>query len=95
MKEDDEGNNYLVYESKQPAKNVRIAEVKCRQKGLGYASSVGLEFAIATDFGKELYDYYFGSGWNNKDALATCLGGVFAWLGIHIWAMVPYKECLI
>ena len=46
-------------------------------------------------FGKELYDYYFGSGWNNKDALATCLGGVVAWLGIHIWAMVPYKECLI
>ena len=46
-------------------------------------------------FGKELYYYYFGSGWNNKDALATCLGGVVAWLGIHIWAMVPYKECLI
>tara|TARA_R110001592_G_scaffold20690_5_gene83574 strand:+ start:214 stop:2304 length:2091 start_codon:yes stop_codon:yes gene_type:complete len=56
MNEDDEGNNYLVYESKEPAKNVRIAEVKCRQKGLGYASSVGLEFAIAKDFGKELYD---------------------------------------
>ena len=56
MKEDEEGNNYLVYESKEPAKNVRIAEVKCRQKGLGYASSVGLEFAIAKDFGKKLYD---------------------------------------
>ena len=56
MKEDEEGNNYLVYESKKPAKNVRIPEVKCRQKGLGYASSVGLEFAIAKDFGKELYD---------------------------------------
>ena len=55
MKEDEEGNNYLVYESKEPAKNVRIAEVKCRQKGLGYASSVGLEFSIAKDFGKELY----------------------------------------
>ena len=55
MKEDDEGNNYLVYESKEPAKSVKISEVKCRQKGLGYASSVGLEFAIAKDFGKELY----------------------------------------
>ena len=55
MKEDEEGNNYLVYESKEPAKNVRIATVKCRQKGLGYASSVGLEFSIAKDFGKELY----------------------------------------
>ena len=56
MKEDENGDNYLVYESKQPAKSVRIAEVKCRQKGQGYASSVGLEFQIATDFGKELYD---------------------------------------
>jgi hypothetical protein len=56
MKEDENGDNYLVYESKEPAKSVRIAEVKCRQKGQGYASSVGLEFQIATDFGKELYD---------------------------------------
>ena len=57
MKEDENGDNYLVYESKEPAKSVRIAEVKCRQKGQGYfASSVGLEFQIAKDFGKELYN---------------------------------------
>ena len=31
-------------------------EVKVRQKGQGYASSVGLEFAIADDFAKQLYD---------------------------------------
>ena len=56
MTEDDEGNNYLVYESKgPPAKNVKIAEVQCRQKGQGYASSVGLEFKIAPEFGQELY----------------------------------------
>ena len=46
-------------------------------------------------FGKELYDQIDHQGWNNKDALATCLGGVFAWVGIQIWAMLPYKECLI
>ena len=46
-------------------------------------------------FGKELYDHIDHQGWNNKDALATCLGGVFAWVGIQIWAMLPYKECLI
>ena len=46
-------------------------------------------------FGKELYDHIDHQGRNNKDALATCLGGVVAWLGIQIWAMLPYKECLI
>jgi len=56
MKEDEDGNNYLVYESKSPVKVVKIAEVRVRQKGLGYASSVGLEFDIARDFGRELYD---------------------------------------
>jgi hypothetical protein len=56
MKEDDLGQNYLVYRSQKPAKEVSIAEVQVRQKGKGYASSVGLEFAIATDFAKELYD---------------------------------------
>ena len=39
-----------------PAKDVPIAEVKVRQKGQGYASSVGLEFQIAKDFGKALYN---------------------------------------
>lgn len=55
MKEDEDGNNFLVYRSEKPSKEVSIAEVKVRQKGQGYASSVGLEFAIAKDFGKELY----------------------------------------
>ena len=56
VKEDEDGNNYLVYASKEPAKVVKISEVKVRQKGQGYASSVGLEFAIADDFAKQLYD---------------------------------------
>ena len=56
MKDDDLGQNYLVYRSQKPAKEVSIAEVQVRQKGKGYASSVGLEFAIATDLAKELYD---------------------------------------
>ena len=57
MSEDEDGNNYLIYASEgPPAKEVKIAEVRVRQKGLGYASSVGLEFSIAKDFAKELYD---------------------------------------
>ena len=56
MKEDEDGNNFLVYQSQgPPAKSVPIAVVKVRQKGQGYASSVGLEFEIAKEFGKELY----------------------------------------
>ena len=55
IKEDEDGNNYLVYESKEPLKAVNISEVKVRQKGLGYASSVGLEFEIAKDFAKQLH----------------------------------------
>jgi hypothetical protein len=56
MKEDEDGNNFLVYSSQgPPATAVPIAEVKVRQKGQGYASSVGLEFQIAKDFGKALY----------------------------------------
>ena len=41
-------------------------------------------------FGKELYDKYWGSGWNNKDAFATILGGVFAYIGMYIWNFIPY-----
>ena len=41
-------------------------------------------------FGKELYDKYWGSGWNNKDAFATILGGVFAYIGMYIWNVIPY-----
>ena len=46
---------FLVYESKAPAKEVKISEVRVRQKGLGYASSVGLEFEIAKDFAQQLH----------------------------------------
>lgn len=55
IKEDEDGNNFLVYSSESPSKEVPIAEVKVRQKGQGYAASVGLEFQIAKEFGKELY----------------------------------------
>ena len=47
-------------------------------------------------FGKELYDRYnSSSGWNNLDAFATVLGGVFAFVGKIIWCYVPYTEYLI
>ena len=44
-------------------------------------------------FGKELYDkYYATSGWNNKDALATILGGITAYVGRIVWDIMPYTE---
>ena len=43
-------------------------------------------------FGKELYDKYNAtSGWSNPDALATVLGGVFAFVGIICWEFVTSK----
>ena len=51
---------------------------------------------LVVSFGKELYDrYYASSGWNNLDAFATVLGGVFAFVGKIIWCYVPYTEYLI
>ena len=50
-------NSFSVFLSiSVPSKSVKISEVQVRQKGLGYASSVGLEFKIAKDFAKNLYD---------------------------------------
>ena len=41
--------------------------------------------------GKELYDKYNAtSGWSNPDAFATILGGVFAYVGIYVWDVIPY-----
>ena len=43
-------------------------------------------------FGKELYDSYCAtSGWNNKDALATVLGGIFAFIGSFCWDIIIGK----
>ena len=42
--------------------------------------------------GKELYDHISYGGWNNKDAFATVLGGVVAFVGIHVWDWLPYTE---
>ena len=39
----------------------------------------------------ELYDKYNAtSGWSNPDAFATVLGGVFAYVGIYVWSVIPY-----
>lgn len=47
---------------------------------------------LIVSFGKELYDvYYATSGWNNKDAFATVLGGVFAFIGIICWDFIIIK----
>ena len=61
----------------------------------GYAVTESWIVLGVLAFGKELYDHIDHQGWNNKDALATCLGGVTAFVGIHIWAMLPYTEYLI
>ena len=47
---------------------------------------------LIVSFGKELYDVYFAtSGWSNKDALATMLGGLFTFVGMIIWEFVTAK----
>ena len=61
----------------------------------GYAITESWIVLGVLAFGKELYDHIDHQGWNNKDALATCLGGVVAWLGIQIWDILPCTECLI
>ena len=43
----------------------------------------------------KLYDKYFGSGWSNKDAFATILGGVCACIGKLIWSSLPYVDRII
>ena len=46
---------------------------------------------IIVSFGKELYDKYNAtSGWSNPDVFATILGGVFAYVGIYVWDVIPY-----
>jgi len=42
-------------------------------------------------FGKELYDHIDHKAWSNADAFATCLGGVFAFVGIFCWDFVTLK----
>ena len=42
-------------------------------------------------FGKEVYDKYLGSGWSNKDVLATVLGGAFAFIGGICWEFVTTR----
>ena len=61
----------------------------------GYAVTESWIVLGVLAFGKELYDHIDHQGWNNKDALATCLGGVFAWVSIQIWDILPCTECLI
>ena len=59
----------------------------------GYGITDSWIIVLIMAFGKELYDkYYATSGWNNKDALATILGGVVAWLGGIVWNIMPYTE---
>ena len=43
-------------------------------------------------FGKELYDkYYATSEWSNKDAFATVLGGVAAFVSSFCWDLITNK----
>ncbi len=42
-------------------------------------------------FGKELYDHIEYKGWSNKDAFATILGGICAFISSSIWALLPFE----
>ena len=47
---------------------------------------------LIVSFGKELYDvYYATSGWSNKDAFATVLGGVAAFVSSFCWDLITNK----
>jgi len=42
-------------------------------------------------FGKELYDHIDHKAWSNKDAFATILGGICAFISSSIWALLPFE----
>ena len=57
----------------------------------GFAITKSWIVLVVLAFGKEVYDKYNAtSGWSNPDAFATILGGVFAYVGIYIWNVIPY-----
>lgn len=45
--------------------------------GIFYFPLVWLGYGFA--FGKELYDKYYGTGWNQTDIIATIVGALTAW----------------
>jgi hypothetical protein len=51
---DSEGNRYLVYQAKAGGEIIRIGDVKCRQKGQGYAAPT-TEIAPSEEFRHRLY----------------------------------------
>ena len=58
----------------------------------GYGITESWIIVLIMALGKELYDHISYGGWNNKDAFATVLGGVGAFVGIHVWDWLPYTE---
>ena len=57
----------------------------------GFAITKSWIVLVVLAFGKEVYGKYNAtSGWSNPDAFATILGGVFAYVGIYIWNVIPY-----
>ncbi len=57
----------------------------------GYAITESWIVLCIMAFGKELYDHIDHKAWSNADAFATCLGGVFAFVGIFCWDFVTLK----
>ena len=58
----------------------------------GYGITESWIIVLIMALGKELYDHISYGVWNNKDAFATVLGGVVAFVGIHVWDWLPYTE---
>mgnify|MGYP003135984045 FL=1 len=42
-------------------------------------------------FGKELYDYIDHKARPNKDVIATLLGGIFSFISMYIWNLLPFR----
>ena len=42
-------------------------------------------------FAKEAYDQIEYRGWSNKDAFATILGGISAFISKFIWNILPFE----
>ena len=56
----------------------------------GYAITESWIVLAIQAFGKELYDYIDHKAWSNKDIVATILGGVFSFVAMLVWDLLPF-----
>ena len=61
----------------------------------GYAITESWIVLVIIAYGKELYDHIDHKAWSNAYAVATCLGGVCAYIGMFVWNSLPYVDKLV